>query len=311
MNPKVSVVIVNDYAAGESVSQEFTRKTFSALANQTFKEPVEFIYAETKNIVNSIPEELLKILPDLKIITASRSHSYHLKNEGIKSAKGDIVAVIDLDCTPDKNWLYRLVNVLRQNPKISIVTGKTVYEGKNLLIRILSLLERCYVDPGKRGETVFVENSNAGYRRSTLLECKFPDEFEIFTSGVCYFRNLQEAGYKILYEPQMLVTHHFPGWEFEKDFRRNCGYAYYTSRKINPNIRFSGFSKPGYFSIPLFFVALIVLDWFRCIRLGLRWNLKIYEIPVAMFIAVLVRFLEIPGFIDGIKQRAISGTNYR
>ncbi len=309
MKPAVSVVIVNDYIDREC--WKFIRETFQGLLAQDFQGQVEYIYVESKDQEQHIPPEILSIIPQLKVLLSNGNNAYMLKNEGVKAASADIIATLDADCVPEKNWLKKMVIALNEHPEVSIVTGMTMYKEKTLLIRTLCLLERAYVDPGGRGYTVFFEDNNAGYRKTMLIEHPFFADKGAFVGGRCYVESIKRAGHKILFEPEMKVKHVFHGFKFENDLRRNYGRLYFVSRCLDSKIRFAWFTKFGYFSIPMFMVSLLVLDWLRCIRLWGRWNLKFYEVPFAMCIAVGVRFLEIPGFIDGINRREIKATNYR
>ena len=311
MTYDVSVVIVNDYDAANITCVEQTRKTFTALTRQNFDERVEFIFVGSEQEIKNIPKDVLDIIPDLKVVPSHTDSSSHLKNVGFASATAEFVVVLDLDCVPGKHWLKSAVKALRNNPDAFAVTGKSVYEGNDLLTRTLCMLERCYVDPGTNGQTSFLEIDNYAFRKSMYSNCKFRDDIETITSCLCYFRTIKDAGYKIVYEPEMLVVHNFDLKNIEKDLRRNYGRGYYLSRKLNPRIRFAWFSKLGYFSIPLFFIALTALDWIRCLRLWTRWNLRFYEVPFAMLTAVAVRFLEMPGFVDGIKNRPVPNTGYK
>lgn len=311
MKPVVSVVIVNDYACGQTESWDFIRATLNGLAHQDFCEPAEFLYVESRELEHKIPTDLTNILKDLKVILSPANNAYQLKNVGVKAASADIIASLDADCVPNTDWLRNLVTALREHPEVSVATGRTMYEDQSLLIRTLCLLERSFVDPGHTGYTLFFEDNNAGYRRSVLLKYPYHEEKEAFVGGRCFIQSIRRAGHLIMFQPKMKVIHAFHGLRFERDLRRNCGRAYFITRCVDPSISFSWFVKLGYFSIPLFLFSLLVNDWIRCIKLGRRWNIRLYELPFAMCVSIAVRALEIPGFIDGIEGRAIKHTYYR
>ncbi|HEY4612973.1 MAG TPA: glycosyltransferase family A protein, partial [Bacteroidota bacterium] len=172
--PAVSVVIVSDYASGGTTAWNDVRATLRALAIQNFKEPVEFILSENTEYKKQIPRDLTKILPSLKTILSSAASSYGLKNEGVRAAAADIVALIDADCVPGADWLQRLVDVMRNNPSVAAVSGRTTYAGRNFLERAMALLSRSYLDPGRAGSTRYISNNNAAYRRTVYLAHPLP-----------------------------------------------------------------------------------------------------------------------------------------
>jgi len=68
-------------------------------------------------------------LPSLQVVLSSASSSYALKNEGVRAAAADIVAILDADCIPDPGWLRHLMDTMRDHPDVVAVSGKTVYAG--------------------------------------------------------------------------------------------------------------------------------------------------------------------------------------
>jgi hypothetical protein len=91
--PAVSVVLVSDYAAGAAKSWEDLRGTLTALAGQDFSEPAEFILSENAQYVRAIPEDLIALLPSLRIVSSPHEGSYALKNHGIAQASAEIAVI--------------------------------------------------------------------------------------------------------------------------------------------------------------------------------------------------------------------------
>jgi glycosyltransferase involved in cell wall biosynthesis len=61
---------------------------------------------------------------DLRMLRCSTPGSYAARNAGVKAASGEVLAFIDADCWPSKNWLDRGVKSLMRGRGESIVGGE-------------------------------------------------------------------------------------------------------------------------------------------------------------------------------------------
>ena len=78
---------------------------------------------ETKTLVRKYPEMRYIYEPDPGLNIA--------RNRAVSEAKGEIIAFTDDDAIVDHDWLYNLVNIFAQSPKVMGVTGLVVpYELK-------------------------------------------------------------------------------------------------------------------------------------------------------------------------------------
>lgn len=309
MEPVASVVIFSDYGLGGRTDWHEMKTVLGALARQDFREPVEFVLVESADRRESIPSDLADILPSLRVVVSPASHSAGLKNDGVRATSAPIVGFLPADCLPAPDWLRRLVEALRE-PGIDAVSGRTDYPGTSLVVRTLALLERGFLDPGRAGATWSVSYNNAAYRRSLLREHPFPD-LDFACGGKAHAEAILRAGGRMVFEPRMKVVHHFEGWAFEKDVRRNLGYAAIESRQREPRIAFAWVARLGYAAIPFMAVARTLYDWRVCLRSGPGYGLRWYEIPFALGLAAAVRVFEIPGMIAAVRGRGITATAFR
>jgi glycosyl transferase family 2 len=310
VDPVASVVIYSDYGLGGRTDWHEMKAVLAAAARQDFAEPVEFILVESADRQEHIPSDLTGILPSLKVIVSPATNSAGLKNAGVRAAAAPIVGMLPADCLPASDWLRRFVEVLRGQPDVGAVSGKTVYPGASLVARTLALLERGFLDPGEAGATWSVSYNNAAYRRSVLLEHPFPD-FNFACGGKAHAEAVLHAGGRVVFEPLMKVVHHFEGWAFERDVRRNLGYAAIESRYRERRIAFAWVARLGYLGIPLMAVARTLYDWRVCLRVGTRYGLRWYEIPFALGLSAAVRVFEVPGMMAAVRGRGLAATAFR
>jgi len=117
------------------------------------------------------------------------------RNLGIKAAKGEIVAITDPDCIPDKHWLaYHIQHYENQN--VGAVQGRVITDWHNLChpVRIAPVLFP-YV------------TCNISYRARTLREVgPFDEQFRYKEDQELAFR-LLESGWLIEHELLALVYH--------------------------------------------------------------------------------------------------------
>ena len=134
--PSVTVVIVSDERSADRWQNE--SKAIEAFAAQDYRGAVDILLVENERHGPGFPARLLADFPQLAVRFAAAGGSAALKNLGVGSARGDLVAVFEADCAPLPDCLSRLVATLQQHPHISAVSARTVYRGSDR-----SSLRRC------------------------------------------------------------------------------------------------------------------------------------------------------------------------
>jgi hypothetical protein len=310
VTPAASIVVISDYKVGTAVSWDDLRATLRGLALQDFSEPAEYILLENVKHREHIPADLRRILPALKILFTAEELQYALKNEAAKVARADIVILLDGDCVPAPDWLRHLVRGMRLPSAPAVVSGRTLYGGRNLLERCSALLERAYVDRYWSGRTQAISNNNAAFRRSVLLAHPLPLNAGPFASRM-HAEAVMRAGGLLWVEPRARVTHAYHGWAMDRDVRRHKGYARIATRRLDANVPYARLGRLGYVSIPLMFCASLLQSWWKGLIFHREYGIRWYEVPVLMVHAVVLHTLEIPGMINGIHGKPITESNYR
>jgi hypothetical protein len=219
--------------------------------------------------------------------------------------------MLDADCAPHPAWLSSLMAHRRQHPEAAAISGRTLYKGEGLLRRIFALLDRSYVDSGDAGPSRAISNNNGAFDRSVLMEFPLKNDVGPFGSRP-HSDAIQAAGGTLRFEPGMVAYHGYGGWEMAREVRRHTGFSMARYRQINPGATHAWMYRLGNFGIPLI-VGMAILDsWRRTIRLGPRYGIRWFEVPVAMAVAVRAHLMEIPGLRTAMRGEWIEdGDAYR
>ncbi len=309
-SPEISIIVVSDYSGGESRSWEDLARCICAIMAQEGRDRSELLFCEDSRLATAIPAELAALAPAMKLCLVESSQSVVLKNEGVKRAVAPLVAILDGDCTPQPGWLQAILDTFEKRSDVAVVSGRTLYRNRTMTERVLGLLSRSYMDPGRADTTRFLANNNMAFRKPTYLQHSFPTGLGPFVTEI-QSRALVLAGHTVWYEPRMLVIHEFHGWPMEVDLRRNSGFGFVLSRLSNDNLPFSSLVRRGKFAIPVIVVGRTLKDWKHTLRCWRPFGLRPWEIPVSLLISGVVHTLEIPGMLAAYRGRALGKSAYR
>ncbi|THJ19617.1 MAG: glycosyltransferase [Nitrospira sp. CG24D] len=307
---KLSVIVASDYAAGEAKSWEDLRRALRAWAEQEGLPADEFILVESARFEGRIPNDVLGLVSNLKVLHVDAESSYELKNRAVEAASGDWVAIVDADCIPSRSWLRVLRAAIAEHPDAAAVSARTLYPGRSRLERILGLLSRSYLDPGRPGRTRFISGNAAAFRRDIYRRHPLPAGLGAFASRIQSEAFLRE-GARLWFEPELVVVHDFEGWPMERDLRRNHGYSTVITRVRDARLPYARLIRVGVPAIPLIVIGKTVdsiRDCFRCFR---QYNVKLYELPLALALTVVTHVLEIPGMWQAFRRKSIQATQFR
>jgi hypothetical protein len=306
----LSVIVVSDYAAGEEKSWEDLRRALKAWAEQQGAPAEQFILVESSRLEGRIPNDVLGMVSNMNVLYIDAESSYELKNRAVEAAAGDWVAIVDADCVPSRSWLHVLRAAIAAHPDAAAVSAKTLYPGRSRLERILGLLSRSYLDPGRAGYTRFVSGNAAAFRRDLYLRHPLPAGLGAFASRIQSEAFLRD-GARLWFEPELVVVHDFEGWSMERDIRRNHGYSTVITRLRDARLPYARLIRVGVPAIPLIVIGKTVdsiRDCFRCFR---QYHIKLHELPLALGLTVVTHVLEIPGMMAAYRGQAIGATAYR
>lgn len=308
--PLVSVVITADHDTARHGDLEDLRSCLQALSSQKVDEPVEFLLVETEERTRKLPADLIAELPGLRVLGVPHDGSYERKNAAVRTAQGEIIAILDADCIPVSGWLQSLINTLRSHPQHVAVSGRTMYEGKTAIERSLSVLSRGFLDPGKEAPNHYISNNNAGILRRVWERFPLPENEGPYAAQLQSAAIMQDGG-RFLFQPAMTVIHEFDGWSMERDIRCHIGWATIRIRQIDPGLRFSWLLRLGQASIPFFYIGRVIESLGTCFRVGRYYGLRLTDYPIAMGLTLWIHFLEIKGMLLAFRHQPVDETRYR
>jgi hypothetical protein len=301
--------VVSDYETGE--------KTWSdeIVAVTNFLSDLEAVPAEILVMEGRLPGEEPPAPPDtltrhegVKVHFGNSDRSAELKDLGVRLAKHNLVAVVEADCIPAPGWLARLADAMAADPSLDVVSGPTIYPGKGMLIRVLTVLDRGYLEvPQYSGGWQHISNNGALYRRDCLLDFPYPDDLSPFVSAERRNEDMRQAGVKSGFASKALSYHAFGGWPFVIDVRRNKGFQY--ARAV---LRREQVAQPKQALDRLRVAFLAVRRSVAVDAASVRWvakhHLRLWDTPLLVGLFLAVRVPEFLGALAGSDEHAFAVT---
>jgi len=255
------------------VLNDFLRKeTLPALLKQSYQD-FEVIIIVDKESKEKIPK--ITIIPSWP-----KTGPADKRDLGVKKAKGEIIAFLDDDSYPDKNWLQNAIEIFshsgearsRSAGQIAAVCGPTLTPPHNNLRQKASGYVwstwlgsggagtyRCTID--SRREVDDYPSVNLLVRRKDFLAVGgfdshfWPGEDTKFCHDLIY-----KLGKKIIYDPSVLVYHHRRA-VFKPHLQQISRYAIHRGHfaRILPKTSLRlGYLMPSFFVLWLFGVPILI-----------------------------------------------------
>lgn len=180
-----------------------------ALENQTYSQQLYEIIV----VDNNSTENIAKVTEQFKQVTLtqeSKRGSYAARNQGIKIAKGELLAFTDSDCIPTTNWLENGVKILLSESNCGIVAGKIdlYYQNKDIpnaaeiFDKIVNLQQEKYVEESHYGATANLFTFKRVFEKVGL----FNDNLK--SGGDADWGNrVFAADYQLIYAKDVVVLH--------------------------------------------------------------------------------------------------------
>ena len=214
MQPLVSIVVPNWNGAA------FLPGCLASLDAQSYPRR-EVILVDDASTDDSVAVVRLRF-PHVHVVALERNRGFaRAVNEGIRRARGEIVALLNNDAEAEPTWIERLVDALSRYPEAGFAASKILLYERRDVLHAAGDLYRCDGVPGNRGvwekdrgqydreEYVFGAcAAAAAYRRSMLDDVGLFDErFGMYCEDVDLSFRAQLQGYRCIYVPTARVYH--------------------------------------------------------------------------------------------------------
>ncbi|MGX5840169.1 glycosyltransferase [Mesorhizobium sp. ArgA1] len=225
----VSLVIVSDYLTPDGDDE--LRRAVRAYAQDARGVPGEIIIMPPHGHASSIEAELSDkpafSCPSVIVATHDSDESSQLKDAALAYCRHDLVAVVEADCLTRPGWLAILYEAFERNPKIDAVSGRTIYDQDTMMMRVMSLLDRGFIERRNRnGQIIHVSNNGALYRRPVLERHRFEADHGPFVSSHLRQHAMLKDGVAMEVATEAVSIHAYEGLGFIWDVRRNKGYQF-------------------------------------------------------------------------------------
>lgn len=236
--------------------------------------------------------------PKTEIIPSGKVGPAEKRDLALKYASGEILAFLDDDAYPTKNWLKEAIKNFKDE-KVAAVGGPAITPSKDGVLQKVSgaVFESFlggsgtrnrYLPVGKKEETDDWPTVNLLIRKEVFKQVGGFDSQYWPGEDTKLCLDVINAGYKIVYEPNAVVYHHRRS-DLLKHFKQIGNYALHRGffAKIYPQTS----RKPFYFIPSLF--DLYLLSFFI-------WPLFLDRYPGAMFYAAPLAVYVVGLILDGI-----------
>jgi len=152
-------------------------------------------------------------------------------NAGIAAATGNILAFTDDDCIVDGNWISCIFNVFNSNSNISGVGGRVeLYDVRDKPITIMTSMDKSELSSFNQIFS-FIHGCNMAFSKKvfnsvgTFDEIFFsPDTKICSTEDIDFIYRVFKGGFKIVYNPDILLFHNHGRRTDQEVFNLMKGY---------------------------------------------------------------------------------------
>lgn len=200
---------------------------------------------ETWQLLEAFPN----VLP-LRIVTVSVPGVVAAMNAGVDVAKGEIIAITDDDAAPHADWLERIEAHYLADAKVGGVGGRDrmhygthLVEGQSQVVGRLQWFGRAignhHLGVGNAREVDILKGVNSSYRRAAIANIRFDQRMRGTGAQVHHelmlCLTLKRAGWKLIYDPQIVVDHYL-GQRFDEDRRNQFNATAFSNMTYNETL---------------------------------------------------------------------------
>lgn len=229
--------------------------------------------------------------PGAVLVTKENSGPDNSRNAGIDRAKGEIIALIDADCTAPPDWLESLAAGLEEH-RTPIIGGRILHPD-GFWARMIGLSDFGEFQGLKPKEVSNIPTCNMGVRSELFQRFRFDEEARI-GGDVLFAQKLKQEGIRLLYDPGILIYHHPEATrQAFFDRARRYGAGFVQVRRKASGLKYGQLVRSGIVGVIVATLARTLLDWARLIRHGRAAGVRWYEYPAAAAALLLKRSISV------------------
>ena len=201
IRPEISVVITTpeDFRSIETTIQH--------LRVQTVRKRIELVIVAPSSEQLHLEESLMEVFWGYQVVGVGSIRSIARANaEGVRQARGVIVALAEDHCFPDPEWAEALIAAHRGScvavgPVIRNANPTTMVSWSDFVIGYGP-----WIEPTPKGQASFLPGHNSSYKRKVLLE--YGDQLEdMLESETVMHLDLIRKGHRLCIEPAARAAH--------------------------------------------------------------------------------------------------------
>jgi glycosyltransferase involved in cell wall biosynthesis len=206
-------------------------------------------------------------------VPADGAHYYALKNEGVRHATADVLALLDSDARPEPGWIAALVGAIERGADVS--AGVTLFRGddgrppSDPMLQVAAAISWGFVLP--RGTAPDAPpagflSHNVGFRTATFRRHAYRTDLGRTCAGSFLFADLRASGARIVFEPGQRVAHVFSFRWWVLRLHRRFGYEVMLLRRLAGTEQHAWLKALGWLEPPLTMLWHMALDlpqWWR------------------------------------------------
>ncbi len=219
-------------------------------------------------------------LANIKYYFEPRQGAAFARQKAVEEARGELIGFLDDDNLPASDWLIQAITFANHYPQAGAFGGqiKGLFEVEpqfeiQKIACFLAIIDRgdeafCY----QPSQKILPPTAGLFVRRKAWLE-SVPKtlvlnyrgrEAGLASEDLEAVLHIQQAGWEIWYNPDMLVEHYIRAWRLEKDYLVSVVRCIGLSRHHLRMMRLSNWQKP----------LLLPLYWFNDLRKLIQHQLK-------------------------------------
>lgn len=156
-----------------------------------------------------------------RVVDNAKRHAAAGRNVAFAETTGDVVAFVDADCVPARDWCLRIRGSFEAENRLVALGGRMLalppanrvedYAGKVFLDEIMRFPDKPTWPSERSVQGAFI-TANCAYKSDALCELEgFSDWFGNHAEDIDLFWRAMEAyPNRLLYDPDLLVEHSFP-----------------------------------------------------------------------------------------------------